>query len=170
MNIIDEITGIYYRSVGTLQDLYYGTVWAFKNAFTYRKAVLGSRPWDSAYLFPIMKVNIEQLRDSMRDAGYMDAESKVERLEDMNRAIELLDHIISDDYADRCGYDYDGAIVEFVPFTDENGRQLYRMDTSKTPVEVEENNRRAINDSMKLQESEWNELFEVLKKSNRWWT
>jgi hypothetical protein len=122
-------------------------------------------PWDYSSVLRMLKFQIEILADYIEKRGYEVDESRLPKVAKMRRFIELINHKIEDDYADRCGYDYNYGF-DFEPI--EGSPHLSKM-VSNAPPEIEENNNIAIKEAYELEEREWNEMFEILKDLRGWW-
>ena len=96
----------------------------------------------------------------------------MKKVEDMRRVIGLLHNQIEDNFTERCGYDYNYE-TDFIPCDDKEG--YWCMEDNKTP-EQKENNDRALKESNKLEQEEWDELWDTIKEGKHsnigmqsWW-
>ena len=121
--------------------------------------------WDYLSVLMMMRFQIGILSDHIEKNGYEVDEDRLPKVAKMKRFIELADHKIADDYADRCGYNCDHGF-DFVPVEGKPG--LSHM-VSNAPPEVEKNNKKAIRQAHDLEEMEWNEMIEILKDLRSWW-
>lgn len=96
-------------------------------------------------------------------------ETRIPKENAIKRCLELIRNIREDNFADRCGYDYNYDF-DFEEIEDKEGYS--RMTTTATP-EQEANNDRALKESYVLYEKEHDELFEILKNKDvglmTWW-
>jgi hypothetical protein len=154
--------------IGSVEYFYHDMKWSIKNFFTYFKIVSGMRPWDYQYLLKMQKFQLEKLCYVIENYGHEIDEDRLPKIEKMKRAIELLDNRIEDNYADRCGYIADAKKIDFVPTKD--NPKLYEMASKLQPGYEDYDEHKVFDDAGKLQEQEWNELFDLLKNNlEGWW-
>jgi hypothetical protein len=118
-----------------------------RNLRAYFKVVANIYPWNVDYpVLSLTKVSLERVLKYLEHGNEVE-ETRLPKIKDIKRSIELIDHYLKDDYAERCGWKHEGSI--FDPPTEENSK--------------------ALKESHKLQEEEWDELFTLLKKMRGWW-
>lgn len=151
-----------------LEDFYYTIKWSIINFFKYFKIVSQMRPWDYQYVLRMMEFQLKDLCNNLEKYGLEIEEDRLPKIEKMKRAIELLYNNIDDNYADRCGYKNDA--VEIV-FEDVKGTDDFKeVKMVKNPGFENYNEDEVFEKSRKLEEEEWNELFDILKNDmQRWW-
>jgi hypothetical protein len=137
-------------------------LWALRRYFW---IVTKMVPWDSGSVIQMMRFQIEILADYIEKAEREVSETRIPKIQKMRRFVELADHKLADDYADRCGYNYEHGF-DFVP--SENHPGSYEM-VSTAPPEVEQSNTKAIIEARQLEEGEWNEMIECLRDMRSWW-
>jgi len=147
-------------------NLYTDMKWIIWSLIKYFKIASSMRPWEYSYILRMMEFQLKILRDEIRDKGIEVDEDRLPKVEKMTRAIELINNQIKENFAERCGYIYTDMEFEEVE-EKENGMKLYKL--KKDNDEIEEKNTKALKDGHKLEEEEWNELFELLKDMRRWW-
>lgn len=144
--------------------------WAFKN---YRKVVMTrARPWDYNAVLHFMKKHFELLSERMEHGWEVD-ETKNPKVEDIKRCIVLLNNIIEDNYSERCGYDFERNNFEFVEVEGHpDQHEMVHTKDSQTPEEIRE----ILAKSRKLEQEEWEELWDIIKKGKSsphgmqgWW-
>lgn len=151
-----------------IEDFYYDVKWSIANFFTYFKIVSEMRPWDCQYILKMQKFQLEKLCHQIEKYGNEVDEDRLPRIEKMKRVIELLDNRIEDNYADRCGYISGAKKIDFVPTKD--NPKLYEMVSELQPGYEDYDEHKVFDDARKLQEQEWNELFDLLKNNlEGWW-
>ena len=138
-------------------------IWALKKYF---KISTTMRPWDYKYILDMMKFQLITLRDFMRDKGIEVDETRLPKIEKMNKVIELIENQINDDFYDRCGYIYTDFEFEEIE-EKENEMKLYKI--KENEGEIKEKNDKASKEACELEEKEWDELFDLLKDMRRWW-
>jgi len=142
-------------------DKWYDLKWAFKNFFKYFKIVSIQRPWDSHFIIEMMKFQIKDLCNYLEKYGLEIEKDRLPKIKKMKRFIELADHYLDDDYADRCGFIYTDFKTK-----DKDGK--IQLDFNETEEESK-NNSRALKEAHELEEKEWNEMIEILKDMRSWW-
>lgn len=155
------------------EDLYYDTKWGVKNLITYFKVVWGSRHWDfNGTPMVMLKFNLEQLLPSIEN-GYEVDESRLEKVKNIKRCIELLDRLLKDEYIDELGgYHLTKHPFEFVPIDDspESDLKCYTIKEFRTETEIEEDTLKT-RLSVKLQENDWIELWTIIQRDSQgWWS
>lgn len=144
---------------------WYDLRWAIRNYVRYFRVVAGMRPWDSHSVITMMKFQIDHLSKTMEKSSMEVEETMNPKLDKMNRFVELADHYLEEDYADRCGFDHDYDFT-FEPV--EGEPNLSQLGSTETKEQAK-NNRRAIKEAHELGEKEWEEMIELLKDMRSWW-
>jgi hypothetical protein len=155
------------------EDKYYEWKWRFWALKNYRKVVMNEmRPWDYHGVLALMKKHFEILAKRI-ERGWEIEESKSQKVKDINRCVELLDNIIQDNYSERCGYDHKRNNFDFVQVEGKSGQ--YEMVDSPGSQSAEEKSE-IIKNARKLEEEEWAELWDIIKKGKSsdygmmgWW-
>lgn len=144
------------------RNLYYDIKHYFWALFTYHKIVKTMYAWEGSDIYKMVKFQLEILLPEIEN-GHEEEVSRGEKVKDIKRFIELLDHYEKDDYMERCGYDHNWE-WKFVP----ESEHLVSLETTETP-EQKEKNEKAIDESVKLREKELEEMGELFKKIPTWW-
>jgi len=154
------------------QDQYYNLKWGIWALRKYIPMVWKMRNFDRDYVYMMMKHQLTLLCDRIEYRGLEVEGDRMKKVKDMRRVIELLHNQIEDNFADRCGYDYNYKI-DFVECEDKKG--FWEVVDNKTP-EQKENNDRALSESHKLEQDEWEELWDTIKNGKEsnigmqgWW-
>lgn len=152
------------------KDMYYDTKRGIKNLFKYFRIVWKMVPWDSHSIYMMLQFQIRILSSYIEKHGYEIEETKLPKIKNMKRCIEILDNIIKDNYTDICGFNYDYDITWTpVESSKKDGKYtLFEMGTTETQ-EQQENNAKALKNAQILEEKEMNELCDLLKESKTWW-
>ena len=145
------------------------------NLFTHFKIVWQSGDFDYGYVLRMLKFKLERLERTLQD-GYEVDEDRLPKIEDIKRCIELLNNKLEDNYAERCGYIHGDSKHEFVPIEkDEDGEQLYELVITRF-TQTDEEVREIFKKAHELEQKEWEELWETIKKGNKspvdargWW-
>jgi hypothetical protein len=155
----------------TFGDIIYNLKLSFKFFRKFFYAIWNFRAYDSTYTLEILKICLqEHLSEIASDSGMQEIDkTRLPKEEKLKRAIELLDNTLRDDYAERCGYDYNYDF-NFEPFEEEGKEKLFEMKTTTTE-EQEVNNTRALKEANELEIKEWEEFTTILQYELKgWWT
>ena len=142
------------------EDMYYNIKWGLWALRKYFRVVWGMRDYDYHYNLHMMKFQLELLCERIEFRGNEVEEDRMKKVKDMRRVIELINNVLEDNFAERCGYDHNYKI-KLVKCEDNS--EFFELVTTET-VEQKEVNSKALNKSFKLQEDEWNELWDIIKK------
>lgn len=129
------------------------------------KVIWNFRGWDYSYNLEIIKKSLEITIESNKNAKVTHI-GQDDSIKQMERAVELLNNIIDDNYAEKFGYIYSNNALIFNKI---EGSDKYSVDFN-IPKDIEEHNRNAIKLGDEQYEKEWAELFTLLKNHLReWW-
>ena len=145
-------------------DIYYDLKWEFWAYAHYRKVVKEMRPWDGHYIYQMTKYQLELLLPRIEKGNEVDS-SRLKKVKDIKRLIELLNNTIEDNYSDKCGFDHNFELK--IEEHKEYGPG-YRLVSTETD-EQKENNSRAIKESFKLEKAELKEIGRLYSKVSSWW-
>jgi len=129
------------------QHRYWDLKRGIRNLKAYFKVVYNIHPYNGdSTVLSLTKISLERVLKYL-EKGLEVEESRLPKIENIKRSIELINHFLEDDYAERCGWEFDGDMFK----------------------ESSEANIKTVGESRKLQEEEWNELFILLKELRSWW-
>jgi hypothetical protein len=138
-------TGIFTTLWARLSDKYYDFKHGISNLWSYRKIVWRDRPWDYCYVLEMMSFQLKRLSRSI-EHGHEEMDGRMKHVEDINRAIELMQNMIDDNYSERCGMTYS----RFNSLTVEERSEIY-------------------NRANQLYESELDEWKTLIGRISDWW-
>lgn len=112
-----------------------------------------------------MKIHFDSISTAMKEGVYVqeDAKTRTPKERDMDRVVILIENILEDNFADRCGYDDDFEVVLM------DGDDDYIKSESTITDDQRENNTKAIEKAIILEEKEWKEFIKLLKNMKTWW-
>lgn len=147
-----------------------------KNLWNYFPIVWKSGDFDYHYILRMQKFQLERLLKVLEN-GYEVDESRLPKIEDIKRCIELINNLLEDNFAERCGYKSDRITVVFEPLNETlDGEPLYQMVNKHPKPQSKEELSKIFKKSRKLEEKEWNELWSIVSKGkhsqygmNSWW-
>jgi len=130
------------------------------NCFKYKKVLEETYDFDYHSSLAFMKEHFASISTAMKEEKYVVEEEKERAVKQMelDRVVELIGNIIEDNFADRCGYDNDFDVV----FLDDDKSEYMTSETTITE-EQRENNTKALEKAILLEEKEWKEFIKLLK-------
>tara|TARA_Y100001938_G_scaffold140246_1_gene208180 strand:- start:1598 stop:2071 length:474 start_codon:yes stop_codon:yes gene_type:complete len=136
------------------------------NCFKYKKVLEHTYDFDYHSSLLFMKEHFASISTAMKEEKYVVEEEKERAVRQMelDRVVELIHNVMEDNFADRCGYDDDFEIV----FLDDEDSEYMTSETTITE-EQRENNAKALEKAILLEEKEWKEFIRLLKNMKTWW-
>jgi hypothetical protein len=129
----------------------------FKNIWKFRKALWNYTWWDYTFTLQFMKTSLHDTDVNIERYGWEEDISKIKKVDKMLRAATIMDNILEDRYLEiaekQLGYEYNSDWD-----IDEDGSLKFN-DTPKQ----RKANKKLFELSNKIQEDEWDELFQILK-------
>lgn len=159
MNIVKKLFYKYFW-----KDIYYETKWSLWGIFKYLNISRKMRPWDYSYILEMLQFQLTILKHNIEDGNEV-IDSKYNKIKDIQRSIDIINNILSHNYIDRLPikpswYNYDGKIS----INRDHSPEEIKMDSDIMGI------------ATKLEEDEWNELWDTFKKGkhnesglNSWW-
>lgn len=159
-----------------IRNFWYDFKWSIKNQIKFRKIISEFRPWDYSIILKMLNFQLKQLCEQIEYRGMEENRSRLQKVKRMKRAIELLNNIEEDNYAERCGYNSKAQTIKFVKISDKKSKEL-KLDQDLYEMTFNINKGYENYDSLKifreaneLETKEFEELFEILKTDMRgWW-
>jgi hypothetical protein len=145
------------------RDLWY----FFSNIWKFRKELYEHRWWDYRFTLEMLYRSIAIMEQGMHD-GIEIRETREKKIQKMQRLLYLLDNKINDKYTEiaekELGYEMEFGRWNFeeIEKTSEDGEKLYKLIDDETP-EQRERNGKIIARSREIEESEWSEIWQILK-------
>jgi hypothetical protein len=160
-----EFADSFWKSLKTLsrhQTWWYKTYEFFRrdlpyfleNIWFFRKELYYFRSWDYSYNLDLFRRSLEKTVDTVENYGHEVDESRLKKVEKMKRAIHLLKRVKEDEYIRDAEKEL-GKIMNTGWFFDGNDRE----DTEEEKI----HNRNVFNRAQELQNSEWNELWSIIR-------
>jgi len=140
-----------------------------KNIYKFRKVLWEHRWYDYRYTLQALQTSILIMEKEMHRGNEV-AESRDKKIAKMQRAIELIQHIMDDDYIDRVEEEFGSLIMHDWEFEDcEDRPGSSRLIDKETPAE-KAHNKKIFNAARNLADKEWRELWNIFKgQSNLDW-
>jgi hypothetical protein len=138
-----------------------------KNIYRFRKMLWNHRWYDYRYTLEALQTSIKIMEKGMHNGNEV-PESRNKKIAKMQRAVELLDHIMNDDYIDRVELELGPLVLRDWEF-EEVEAGVSRLIENETKAE-KAHNRKVFQAARNLEEKEWRELWNIFKgQSNLDW-
>ena len=159
MNVVKKLFYKYFW-----KDLYYETKWSLWGIFKYINITRKMRPWDYIYILDMLQFQLTILKNNIENGNEV-FDNRYNKIKDIQRTIDLINNKLNQNYIDRLPikpswYNYDGKIQ----INRDHSTEEIIMDSKIMDV------------AYKLEEDEWNELWDTIKKGNHyesgidsWW-
>lgn len=159
MNVVKKLFYKYFW-----KDLYYETKWSLWGIFKYINITRKMRPWDYIYILDMLQFQLTILKNNIENGNEV-FDNRYNKLKDIQRTIDLINNKLNQNYIDRLPikpswYNYDGKVL---------------IDRDHSPEEIIMDSK-IMDVAYKLEEDEWNELWDTIKKGNHnesgidsWW-
>lgn len=128
----------------------------FENLWYFRKEIWRFRSWDYSFNLQMFSRSLEKTANTLEFHGNEVEETRMKKVEKIKRVIEIIKSLDESRYIDRAEKEL-GEIKNSEGWFDE------REDTP----EEREHNKKVFELANKIEEDEWNELWEILKGQNR---
>ena len=135
----------------------------FKNIWLFRKDLWKFRWYDYGYTLNILQTSLEAMEKGMHN-GYEVPESRNKKIAKMQRSIQILNNIKTTNYYELAENELHLKYT-YVPFDFEplkNNPEYFKL-VSKESKEVKETNRKISDRAREIEQSEWNELWDIFK-------
>ena len=163
---------------------WYNLKYGVPNLVRFFKVIWRFRGWDYQGTEEILKLCLEDHLDMQKTDSMEVDETRLPRIAKLERALELLNHKMEEDYAERCGYIfYDIEFKDVKPGDwdpSDFGEGFVEPDDSKSGLQEivfyetdkqREDNLIALREGDKLEKKEWEEFTDILREEwNGWWT
>ena len=132
----------------------------FANIWRFRKVLWNHQWWDYRYTLEALYTSLSLMEKGMH-AGMEVRQSRDKKIAKMQRALELLKNKMDDNYFDRA-QDVLGKLPERIWEFEDVGNDCSRLIDNDTPEEKEQ--WRSVYDyARNLEETEWEELWQIFK-------
>jgi hypothetical protein len=136
----------------------------FTNIWRFRKELWNHAWWDYHFTLQMLYRSLSIMEKGMHN-GIEVRESRDKKIQKMQRVLKLLDNKIEDKYTDIAEIELDRKLI-IHPFIfekiDSDGEPKYKLVDNETPEE-KENNKLIYDKAREIEESQWNEIWEILK-------
>ena len=148
----------------------------FKNIWLFRKVLWRHRWWDYSFTLEVLKTSLEIMSPNLEKYGIEENVSRIKKVQKINRVIEILNSVRSDDYFERAEKIVGKPEMRDWKFEAQPDSNWVTLVDDETPEEKEQW-RRYFDCAQKLEEDEWKELWKILKGTGKddgtgirgWW-
>lgn len=134
----------------------------FKNIWLFRKVLWRHRWWDYSFTLEALQTSLQIQSENLEKYGIEVDKSRLKKVDKMNRVIEILSHIRTDNYFERAEEAVGKPELRDWKFEEEEGSDWIKLVDDETPEE-KESWKRYFDYAQKLEEKEWKELWDILK-------
>jgi len=155
--IKDKILSIYYTLTSQFRDTYFHCKLFCKNVWRQRKALYNAWSFNGDAGLMYLKYHLIETKKRLEN-GYEEEISRNKKLQNIERAIELLENVERDDFTERCGYRDDMTEHTWVKIEGTDTSELvvhYKGITSEEVTEI-------FAKARELEQQEWGELRDLL--------
>ncbi len=149
-----------------IETYYYNTKYTILNYIKYAKIISRHRTWDSEYILEMMQFQLKDLCNTIEKYGNEIDEERLPKIENMKRAIEILENQLKHKYLEKCGYIAEATEFKFNKTKDD---EFTELTIEKVPGYENYDEHKVFVEADKLETQEWNELFDLLKDMKGWW-
>lgn len=136
----------------------------FKNIWRFRKVLWNFRWWDYRYIIETLYTSVSIMEKNFTEQGHEIESSRNKKTAKMRRSLEIMKHILDDNYIDiaeeKLGEKLPDHPWEFKDAEDHPG--CVELVDNYTPEEKELQSK-IFDESRKIQEKEWDELWGIFK-------
>jgi len=134
------------------------------------------RWWDYSFTLEVLKTSLEIMSPNLEKYGIEENVSRMKKVQKINRVIEILNSVRSDDYFERAEKIVGKPEMRDWKFEAQPDSNWVTLVDDETPEEKEQW-RRYFDCAQKLEEDEWKELWKILKGTGKddgtgirgWW-
>jgi hypothetical protein len=135
----------------------------FSNIWRFRRGLWGHHWWDHHGMLKFTEAGLIHMSDKLEKNGLEVDESRLKKVEAMRRVIKLIQNYNNDSYIEMSESELGELIHHPWEFEDIEDKPGFSRLVDKETEEEKEHNSKVFERSREIEESEWNELFELLK-------
>lgn len=145
-----------------------------RNIWNFRKELRNFYPWDYSFNLEMFKRSLELTKDYIEKYGNEIDETRIPKVEMMNRAIIIMNNIIDGNEIEQAEQILNKKYSSNITFEKTDGN-LYKM-VDNSPEKQKKINNKIFDLSNEISEKQWEELWSILKGNNKegsdlrnWW-
>jgi hypothetical protein len=136
-------------------------IWKFfRNIYDFRRELWSFRSWDYSFNLMMLKRSLEMTLETIR-GGHEVETSKNKKIQKIERTIEILDNICSDNFLELAEKELKKQVIFYSWNPKKVGDDLWEME--EEPENVREWNRKIYNLADQIREDQWIELWTILR-------
>lgn len=135
----------------------------FKNIWKFRKGLWNHYWFDHHGTLRFLEIGLTDMADRIEKDGMEVDSSRLKKVAKMRRAIELIKNYNEDNYIEMAEKELGELVLHEWEFEDVEGKPGYSRLVDKDTEEEKDHNRKVFERAQEIEESEWNELFTILK-------
>jgi hypothetical protein len=142
-------------------------IWRFlSNIWRFRRGLWNHHWWDHHGMLMFTEDALIHMSDKLEKDGLEIDEPRLKKVMAMRRAIKLIQNYNNDSYIEMAESELGKVIHHSWEFEDVEDKPGVSRLIDKETEEEKEHNRKVFKRSHEIAESEWNELFEIIKGQN----
>ena len=135
----------------------------FKNIWKFRKGLWNHYWFDHHGTLRFLEIGLTDMADRIEKDGMEVDSSRLKKVAKMRRAIELIKNYNEDNYIEMAEKELGELVLHEWEFEDVEGKPGYSRLVDNDTEEEKDHNRKVFERAQEIEESEWNELFTILK-------
>lgn len=135
----------------------------FKNIWKFRKGLWNHYWFDHHGTLRFLEIGLTDMADRIEKDGMEVDSSRLKKVAKMRRAVELIKNYNEDNYIEMAEKELGEIVLHEWEFEDVEDKPGYSRLVDNDTEEEKEHNRKVFERAHEIEESEWNELFTILK-------
>lgn len=135
----------------------------FNNIWKFRKGLWNHYWFDHHGTLRFLEIGLTDMADRIEKDGMEVDSSRLKKVAKMRRAIELIKNYNEDNYIEMAEKELGEIVLHEWEFEDVEGKPGYSRLVDKDTEEEKDHNHKVFERAREIEESEWNELFTILK-------
>lgn len=135
----------------------------FKNIWKFRKGLWNHYWFDHHGTLRFLEIGLTDMADRIERDGLEVDSSRLKKVAKMRRAVELIKNYNEDNYIEMAEKELGEIVLHEWEFEDVEGKPGYSRLVDNDTEEEKDHNRKVFERAHEIEESEWNELFTILK-------
>jgi len=135
----------------------------FKNIWKFRKGLWNHYWFDHHGTLRFLEIGLTDMADRIERDGLEVDSSRLKKVAKMRRAVELIKNYNEDNYIEMAEKELGEIVLHEWEFEDVEGKPGYSRLVDNDTEEEKDHNHKVFERAHEIEESEWNELFTILK-------
>jgi len=147
----------------TYETIRYDIPRFIRNVWLFRKSLWNTYWWDHRGPLMHLQIALDQMADKIESQGIEVDESRLKKVAKMRRASQLIRNYNDDLYIDMAEAELGELVLHDIEFEPAPDHPSYYQMVDKDTPEEKQHNRKVFERARELGETEWAELWEILK-------